>query len=61
MIDQVLLTRPKAVVLVSCNTSALASDLGRAAKQGYRLSKLKLYEMFPHTGHVEAMGLLSSR
>lgn len=61
VIDQVLLTRPKAVVLVSCNTSALASDLGRAAKQGYRLSKLKLYEMFPHTGHVEAMGLLSSR
>ena len=61
VIDQVLLTRPKAVVLVSCNTAALASDLGRADKHGYSLKHLKLYEMFPHTGHVEAVGVLSSR
>ena len=46
VIDQVLLTRPKAVVLVSCNTAALASDLGRADKHGYSLKQLKLYEMF---------------
>ena len=61
VIDQVLLTRPKGVVMVSCNTAALASDLARAERHGYRLSGLKLYEMFPHTGHVEAVGLLSSR
>ena len=61
MIEQVLLTRPKGVVMVSCNTAALASDLARADRHGYRLSNLKLYEMFPHTGHVEAVGLLSSR
>ncbi len=60
VIDQVLLTRPRAVILVSCSTSAMASDLKRAATHGYRLSRLKLFEMFPHTGHVEALGLLSS-
>jgi 23S rRNA (uracil1939-C5)-methyltransferase len=61
VIDQVLLTRPKAVILVSCNTAALRADLNRASSHGYSLSQLKLYEMFPHTGHVEAVGLLSSR
>ena len=61
VIDQVLLTRPKAVILVSCNTSALASDLDRAAGHGYQLSQLKLYEMFPHTGNEEDVGLLRSR
>lgn len=61
VIDQVLLTRPKGVVMVSCNAAALAGDLARAEAHGYRLSQLRLYEMFPHTGHVEVMGLLSSR
>ena len=60
VIDQVLLTRPKAVVMVSCNTRALASDLRRAEKQGYRMNGVSLYEMFPHTDHIEAVGVLSS-
>ena len=61
VIDQVLLTRPKAVVMVSCNPRALANDLKRAAAQGYRMEHIRLYEMFPHTEHVEAMGVLSAR
>ena len=58
VIEQVLTTRPKAVVLVSCNPSTLAGDLKRAHKHGYRMDSVHLYEMFPHTDHVEAMGVL---
>ncbi len=60
VIEQVLLTRPKAVVMVSCNTRTLVDDLKRASKYGYTMKEVHLYEMFPHTHHVEAMGVLSS-
>ena len=58
VIEQVLLTRPKAVVMVSCNTATLAGDLKRAKAHGYQMDHIRLYEMFPHTEHVEAMGVL---
>ena len=60
VVDQVLMTRPRAVVMVSCNPSALASDLKRAKAHGYRMKNVRLYEMFPHSDHVEVMGVLSS-
>lgn len=60
VIEQVLTTRPKAVVMVSCNPKALSSDLKRARAFGYSMKSVRLYEMFPHSNHVEAMGVLSS-
>ena len=60
VMEQILMTRPKAVVMVSCNPKALASDLKRARSLGYRMTSVSLYEMFPHSHHVEAMGVLSS-
>ena len=61
VIEQVLMTRPRSVVMVSCNPRALAADLKRARASGYTMSSVHLYEMFPHSDHVEAMGVLSSR
>jgi 23S rRNA (uracil1939-C5)-methyltransferase len=61
VIEQVLMTRPKAVVMVSCNPRALASDLRRAKALGYSMDAVHLYEMFPHSQHIEAMGVLSSK
>ena len=58
VLDQVLTTRPRAVILVSCNPQTLASDLNRAQHHGYHMSGVRLYEMFPHTDHVETMGVL---
>ena len=58
--EQLLLTRPKAVIMVSCNPTTLAADLKRAERFGYRMPSVRLYEMFPHSHHVEAMGVLSS-
>ena len=59
VIEQVLVTRPKAVIMVSCNPSTLSGDLKRAHKHGYTMQRIQLYEMFPHTDHVEAMGILT--
>ncbi len=58
VMDQVLVTRPRAVVLISCNPNSLVNDLTRANRHGYTMRSVRLYEMFPHTDHVETMGVL---
>lgn len=47
---------PRAVVYVSCHPATLARDAKRLVEsQGYRLRTLGIFDMFPHTHHVEVM------
>ncbi|MGE6099194.1 23S rRNA (uracil(1939)-C(5))-methyltransferase RlmD [Aeromonas salmonicida] len=48
---------PKRVVYVSCNPVTLARDSQVLVKGGYRLVRLGMLDMFPHTGHLESMAL----
>ncbi|MGL5030878.1 MAG: 23S rRNA (uracil(1939)-C(5))-methyltransferase RlmD [Aeromonas sp.] len=48
---------PKRVVYVSCNPVTLARDSQVLVKGGYRLVRLGMIDMFPHTGHLESMAL----
>ncbi|HDN9014404.1 TPA: 23S rRNA (uracil(1939)-C(5))-methyltransferase RlmD [Aeromonas salmonicida] len=48
---------PKRVVYVSCNPVTLARDSLVLVKGGYRLVRLGMLDMFPHTGHLESMAL----
>lgn len=51
--------RPKKVVYVSCNPETLARDLKVFERKGYRAEGAWPFDMFPHTGHVESIVLLS--
>lgn len=51
---------PRRVVYVSCNPTTLARDSKVLLQGGYRLTRLCMLDMFPHTGHVESMALFES-
>jgi 23S rRNA (uracil1939-C5)-methyltransferase len=49
---------PKRIVYVSCSPSTLARDAGILTHQaGYAMSKAGVANMFPHTSHVESIGV----
>ena len=50
---------PEWVVYVSCNPKAMAEDVQRLGDY-YELQRLEAFDLFPHTEHVEALGLLHS-
>lgn len=53
---ELLRLRPRRIVYVSCNPLTQAADAA-ILLEGYRLSALRGYDMFPHTPHLEALGV----
>ncbi|MGN6577760.1 MAG: class I SAM-dependent RNA methyltransferase [Nocardioides sp.] len=49
---------PRAVAYVACDPAALARDVAIFAERGYRLSRLRAFDIFPMTHHVECVALL---
>lgn len=47
---------PQTLIYSSCNPTSLARDLRQI--QGYRISRVQLFDMFPHTAHAEVLVLL---
>jgi len=48
------------LVYVSCNPATLARDAGELVRQGYRMTRAGIFDMFPQTAHVEAMVLFEA-
>jgi len=49
---------PQRIVYVSCSPSTLARDAGILVHQaGYVMKKAGVVNMFPHTSHVESIGV----
>ena len=57
----ILKIAPERIVYVSCNTATLARDTKRLAEGGYALSLARPFDMFPQTGHVETVCLMSHK
>ncbi len=48
-------TQPARVVYVSCDMTTLRRDLQQLASLGYQADRVHALDMFPQTGHVEAV------
>ncbi|ALB66232.1 23S rRNA (Uracil-5-)-methyltransferase rumB [Cronobacter dublinensis 1210] len=47
---------PGYIIYSSCNAQTMAKDIARLP--GYRIARVQLFDMFPHTAHYEVLTLL---
>ncbi|MDN5450674.1 MAG: 23S rRNA (uracil(1939)-C(5))-methyltransferase RlmD, partial [Enterobacterales bacterium] len=57
VMDHIVKLAPQKVVYVSCNPTTLARDSQILIAAGYRMDRVRMLDMFPHTGHLESMAL----
>ena len=50
---------PRRVVYVSCDPATMARDIRQLTEGGYRLEKVRAFDLFPRTANVETVVLLS--
>ena len=46
---------PAQIVYVACDPVAVSRDIAFAREQGYRPTRLRAFDLFPHTHHVETI------
>lgn len=51
--------QPKRIVYVSCNPASLARDIAILDELGYKTKEIQPVDMFPQTGHVECVALIT--
>ncbi len=58
-LDALLTLSPKRIVYISCGPESLQRDLNYLTSKGYHVKKIQPVDMFPMTGHIENVVLLS--
>lgn len=61
LVETVSKMSPDRIVYVSCDSATLARDCARFLEVGYEVSEATPVDMFPRTGNVETVVLLSQR
>jgi tRNA/tmRNA/rRNA uracil-C5-methylase (TrmA/RlmC/RlmD family) len=58
VVQSIVAAGPRAVAYVACDPAALARDVATFTGLGWRLARLKAFDCFPMTQHVECVALL---
>jgi tRNA/tmRNA/rRNA uracil-C5-methylase (TrmA/RlmC/RlmD family) len=57
VVEAIAARRPRAVAYVACDPAAFARDVASFAGLGYPLTRVRAFDAFPMTHHVECVGL----
>ena len=57
VVHEIARMSPRTVVYVACDPAALARDTGYFLNNGYSLVKLRAFDLFPMTHHIECVAL----
>ncbi len=60
-LNSLITLAPKKVVYISCNPETQARDLRVLTKNGYRVTYIQPFDMFPHTQHIECVVCLDKK
>lgn len=55
VIGSIIKLAPKHIVYVACDPVSLARDLKQLLESGYQIKKLRAFDLFPHTHHLETV------
>ena len=58
VLEAVAKMKPSKVIYTSCDPATLARDAKILSEKGYQLAKIKAFDLFPQTMHVETVCLL---
>ena len=61
LIPQLLTLKPKKILYIACNPSALARDSKALIEAGFKLTRFSVLDMFPNTAHIESMALFEAK
>ena len=53
LMEPLIRLRPSRLIYVSCDPSTLVRDLQLAIAGGYKVSRVRAFDFFPNTHHVE--------
>lgn len=57
-LDSLIKMSPERIVMISCNPATAARDAKYLCEKGYSLKRLRAFDLFPRTGHVECAALM---
>jgi tRNA/tmRNA/rRNA uracil-C5-methylase (TrmA/RlmC/RlmD family) len=55
VVSEIARLKPRTIVYVACDPAALARDTGYFLERGYSLVKLRAFDLFPMTHHIECV------
>jgi 23S rRNA (uracil1939-C5)-methyltransferase len=58
VVERIAELAPARIVYVSCNPGTLARDLAHFGRHGYATTRVRPFDLFPHTPHVECVARL---
>ena len=57
VVNEIVRLAPRAVVYVACDPAALARDTAYLMQSGFSLAKIRAFDLFPMTHHIECVAL----